>query len=60
MTREERKQATMRTRQWFAAIVQNAEPLTSQHFDDLTDEQQDLVHVEQRRIVDRIERTVAK
>lgn len=36
MTREQRKQATMRTRLWFAAIVQNAEPLTPMHFDDLT------------------------
>jgi len=48
----------MRTRQWFAAIVQNAEPLTSMHFDDLTDEQQDLVHIEQQRIAKRIERMV--
>ncbi|MBA1195592.1 hypothetical protein G7011_00495 [Pseudomonas plecoglossicida] len=58
MTREQRKQATMRTRQWFAAVVQNAEPLVSMHFDDLTDEQQDLVHIEQQRIAKRIERTV--
>jgi hypothetical protein len=48
----------MRTREWFAAIVQNAEPMTSKHFDDLTDEQQDLVHIEQQRIAKRIERTV--
>ncbi|MFJ3448438.1 hypothetical protein ACIPM0_09465 [Pseudomonas sichuanensis] len=36
----------MRPRQWFAAIVQNAEPRACQNFDYLTDEQQDVVHTE--------------
>lgn len=58
MTREERKQAVMQAREWFQAIVQNAEPLTSLHFDNLTSEQQDLVHVEQQKIAKRIGRTV--
>ncbi|MFK3943951.1 hypothetical protein ACI2KC_20070 [Pseudomonas monteilii] len=58
MTREKRKQAIMLTRKWFAAVVDNAEPLVSGVFDDLTDEQHELVHIEQRRIVQRIARTV--
>ncbi|WP_054883280.1 hypothetical protein [Pseudomonas sp. NBRC 111130] len=60
MTREERNEAKRRARLWFAALIDNAEPMMSGAFDDLSEGQHDVIEQEKVRIAERIERMAKK
>ncbi|WP_054926234.1 hypothetical protein [Pseudomonas sp. NBRC 111142] len=56
MTREERSEAKHRARLWFAALIDNAEPMMSGEFEDFSEGQHDVVEQEKVRIAKRIAR----